>query len=219
MQNNFLRKGLKMDIQTLNKLNEMKEKGLLTQDEFDKEKNKILINFSNDSHRPFLNLGMQNIINLSLLVGVIFSLTIPFICRFIDTNKAPSCSEDTDYLKQTLSEWINSAIVKQDKDAKDYIAQIVDVKDFKEYNSSPSLLGTTIYDDYQNSRICKVTAVVKFSGNGLTPSQKEIEMRYQRVFVPEYENNEAQNYIYMSGNDLSDLGEEGVNKLVEILRQ
>lgn len=89
------------------------------------------------------------------------------------------------------------------------------MKNIQEYVTSPMLLGTTLYDNYKNSRICKAKATVEFSGANINNRLvKEIDVRYQ--ITHSIDGNSG---ILMAGADVSDLGKDGVEKFIEAIRE
>ena len=140
-------------------------------------------------------------------------LTTFMLSGCLDKNKSPKCNENLEGVQQTLSQWLKDAMVKKDDGAKDINVTIKDINDIHEYISSPMLLGTTLYDNYKNSRICKANASVEFSGPNISrPLIRTINVRYQITHSIE-----GNNGIQMAGPDVSDLGKEGVKKLLEAL--
>lgn len=153
--------------------------------------------------------------NKHCLVIMVLCVTVCILSGCLDQNKALKCNENLEERQQTLSIWIKEAMVKEDSGAKDINVKITNMDKIYEYVTSPMVLGTTVYDNYKDSRICKASAFVEFSGSNFSKTlTKTIDVRYQ--ITHSLEGNDG---IQMAGPDVSDLGEKGVKKLVEAMTE
>ena len=133
-----------------------------------------------------------------------------------ESNSAPSC-DGTENLASLMTQWLNEAMVKEDSGAKKYPVKVVGADGFLEYKSVPTVMGTTLYNDYKNSRVCSVTLNIDFTPNGEKRNIEQIETRYQLYTV----NADDEEHIMtgISGYDLDELGQNGVKKLIEVLKK
>ncbi len=151
--------------------------------------------------------------NKHCLSIIALGLTIFMLSGCLDENKSPKCNENLEEVQQTLSQWLKDAMVKKDDAVKDINVIITNINDIYEYISSPMLLGTTLYDNYKDSRICQANASVEFSGPNINKNLiKTINVRYQITHSIE-----GNNGMQMAGSDVSDLGKNGVKKLLEAI--
>lgn len=117
-------------------------------------------------------------------------------------DKTPECNANKEDLKRTLTTWMQEAV--SDK----YTVTVTDVHTFYELKSSPLLLGTTLYEDYKNGRLCTATANITIEDKKGKTFSGETDVRYQYVVsLPDEEGNSFSG-VRMSGHDVKDLTEK-----------
>ena len=133
-----------------------------------------------------------------------------------ENNSAPSCGGNEN-LASSMTKWLNEAMVKEDGGAKKYPVKVVGMDGFLEYGTVPAIMGTTLYNDYKNSRVCSATLNVDFTPDGAERNIEQIETRYQIYTVNA--GGEENLMTLVSGYDLDELGKDGVKKLIEVLKK
>lgn len=133
-----------------------------------------------------------------------------------ENNSAPLCN-GTDNLASSMTEWLNEAMAKEDSGAKKYPVKVVGLDGFLEYKTVPMFMGTMLYNDYKNSRVCSATLNVDFTPNGDERNIEQIGTRYQIYTVKLGDEENIMTVI--SGYDLDELGKDGVKKLIEVLKK
>ena len=144
------------------------------------------------------------------IIGIIFSLTA---CDLMSP-EAQGCADDKDYLSSTFTEWFKQYLPKK------HSMKITGFGNFYELNSSPIVLGTTIYEDLKGGRICKTSANVTITDEKGKSFSGDIDIRYQlNASLPDNEGN--YNYgIYMTEYDVNNAKEQLEEKILqEMLRQ
>ncbi len=155
----------------------------------------------------------------NLIYGLLAIAALTGCDDVFNKNNAPQCNADIEDLKQTLSTWTKEAMLDEDEGAKLFDTKIVSLDNFYEYKSSPLLLGTSLYNDYQNSRLCEANADIEFTDSDNNKFTGELTVRYQILTtVPNDKGEYGINYR-MSGADVQDLGENAVKKLIEALQK
>ena len=117
-------------------------------------------------------------------------------------DKAPECDGNKGELARTLTKWMQDAV--SDK----YEVIVTDVHTFYELNSSPLLLGTTLYDDYKNSRLCSATANITIKDKEGKTFNGETEVRYQYTISLPDENDNSFSGVRMSDADVKEMTEK-----------
>ena len=115
------------------------------------------------------------------------------------SNKATLCNQNLTYLNKTVSVWMQDMLLSG------YNVSIQYFDNFYEYNSSPTLLGTTLYDDLKNNRLCKATAHVKLSDDNGNIIEDEFDIRYQYTTTVPNTQGQYANGIQMCGHDTEQL--------------
>lgn len=153
-----------------------------------------------------------------LLKGALAGLTIFSLAGCGEKgNSAPPCNHDIAELKKNLTQWLNEAMVDADKDAKSFPAKIVGIDGFMEYKSVPGVMGSPLYRDYKNSRVCEATLNIEFTLKKDLRRTGQIDARYQ--IYQKKTGGDIYNTTTISGFDSEELGKSGVQKLIELLNE
>ena len=127
-------------------------------------------------------------------VFIIFLLFFVVACEL----EAPKCNVGKQGLGFILYEWMQERVTNA-------TIKVLGVKDFYEIKSIPTVLGTTIYDDFKGSRLCKATAVIEISDTSGNKIDEKIDVRYQNTITLMEEDGRYFSNTRMSGYDVEEM--------------
>jgi len=137
-------------------------------------------------------------------------LFVLLCCVFMtacDENRSPKCSENPTELMRTLTGWMQKAI------SDEYTVTVTNIDNFFELKTSPTLLGTTLYNDYKDARICEANAYILIKDKKGKEFKGETNVRYQYAVSIPNKNGSLYSGVRMSGADVKDLTEQLTNTI------
>lgn len=140
----------------------------------------------------------------------IFVMASILLLAACDT-EAPKCNANKEGLISNLNEWMQEAVTDN------FPLKVTSVENFYEIKSSPSVLGTTVYDDYKGARLCSVTANVEISDKKGNKFNDSIDVRYQLTVTLPEEDGRVFSGIRMSGYDVKEMTEGLQAKIIKNL--
>lgn len=147
---------------------------------------------------------MKNVIVGLLGLAVITASVI----YYLEKEEIQPCGYDKSLIVSTFQDWLTDAIAEKDKRIKNNPLQVMDVVAVMEYNKIPEVMGTVLYDDLKDSRVCKATLLVDFTPNGEKRNIEEINVRFQKTLTSPNEEGERGLYTAVSGYDVNRMEEQ-----------